>query len=59
MCGLAALYHALENTILTPSALETFGYDDMKTAIADEIGLDNPSPVKDEDLLYYYYEGMK
>ena len=54
---MAALYQALENTILTTSALETFGYDDMKAAIAEEIGLTNPGPVKDEDLLYYYHEG--
>ena len=54
---MAALYQALENTILTNSALETFGYDDMKAAIAEEIGLTNPGPVKDEDLLYYYHEG--
>ena len=55
LCGLAAIYQALENTFLTPSILATLSYDDMKEAIVEEIALEDTS-VNDDVLLEYFYE---
>ena len=53
---MAAMYQALENTILTASALEKLSYDSMKELIGDELGLTNSKSEKDWELLDQYYE---
>ncbi len=37
LCGLAALYKALYDTILTKAALKQMGYMDMRSKISEEI----------------------
>ena len=39
LCGLAALYHALVNTIATASMLRQLDYDTMRELIASEINI--------------------
>ena len=53
---MAAIYQALENTILTKSALGKLSYDTMKEVIGEEIGIGNSKSVKDLDLLDEYYQ---
>ena len=53
---MAAMYQALENTVLTPSALTRHGYDDMKRVLAEEMGLVNYAGLNDDVLLEYYYQ---
>ena len=53
---MAAMYQALENTILTASALKKLSYDSMKELIGDELGLENSKSEKDGKLLRQYYE---
>ena len=45
LCGLAAVYQSLQDTILTPSQLEHFTYEDMKMELATEMKL-NPSQLE-------------
>ena len=56
LCGIAAMYQALENTIVTTSALEKLTYDTMKEIVGDELGLENSKPEKDFDILKQYYK---
>lgn len=49
------MYQALENTVLTPSILATFNYDDMKATIVEEIALQDTS-INDNVLLEYFHE---
>ena len=53
---MAAMYQALENTILTASALEKLSYDTMKEIIGEELGLDDSKSTKDWELIDQYYE---
>ena len=53
---MAAMYQALENTILTASALKKLSYDSMKELIGDELGLENSKSLKDGKLLNQYHE---
>ncbi len=57
LCGLASLYQALENTILTVSQLTQFTYADMRAAIAEEMGTNtsSTSTLTDSALLDQYY----
>ena len=59
LCGLAALYQALENTILTTSALGEMSYDAMRGRVAEELGLESQDSksLSDEELLEWFYEG--
>lgn len=64
LCGLAALYKALYDTILTKAALKQMGYIDMRTKISEEIskmenGLDaNLLLLDDTELLKRYFKGI-
>ena len=55
LCGLAALYQAVENTIMTPSGMTWQDYDTLRTAIAMEMGLSSYSKMPDSELLQLYY----
>ena len=55
---MAAMYQALENTILTPSALVKLSYDSMKETIAEELGLENSKSPTDLEILDQYHECM-
>ena len=59
LCGLGALYQALENTILTPSALLKHDWKSMRETIANEIGLTDINSIYDEPMLDFYYHGKK
>ena len=50
------MYQALENTILTKSALTKYSYDQMKEAIAEEIQLEDWKTKNDQELLRLYYK---
>ena len=53
---MAALYQALENTILTKSALKKLSYDSMKEEIGKELKIDNFKSETDYKLLQKYHE---
>ena len=59
LCGLAALYQALENTILTRSALRMMSYDAMRERVAEELGLQSQdfTSFSDEEILEQFFEG--
>ena len=57
LCGLAAVYQAGKDTILSISQLKKMSFDDVKSALAAELGLD-PTTVKgtnDIELLESFY----
>ena len=57
LCGLAAMYQALLNTILTKSQLKKYSYDAMKAKMAEEM-LKDPKSIrktKDSDLLNDFF----
>ena len=58
LCGMAAVYQALENTILTKSELKKLSYDDAKAAIAKEIEMDSKEAkkIKDAAILAAYFK---
>ena len=64
LCGIAALYKALYDTILTKSALKLIGYYDMRNKIAREIAnmetgnITNLFHLGDSDLLQKYHNGQ-
>ena len=43
LCGLAAIYQALDSTILTKSQLRSMSYEELVEVMADEMGI----PLKD------------
>ena len=55
LCGMAAIYQALENTILTQSALARLDYRTMREIIEEELRLEN-SNLADTELLYEYHK---
>ena len=57
ICGLSALYMALENTVLTKSKLATQTYPDMRKAIFDEMNITQDDSKSDKDLLKIYFSG--
>ena len=56
LCGIAAIYQALENTILTSSALAKLNYDTMKEMLGGELGIGNSKKQHDFDLLEKFHE---
>ena len=57
LCGLAAVYQAGKDTILSISQLKKMSFDDVKSTLAKELGLD-PTTVKgtnDMELLASFY----
>ena len=58
LCGLAALYQAMDNTVLTKSQLKITGYEDIRAIITQEM-LSKDSATKDlsdADLLMHFYD---
>ena len=58
LCGLAALYQALVNTILSKSQLKGYSFDDMKAAMATEMENDpkGVKKIKDTELLKDFFQ---
>ena len=57
LCGMAAVYQAGKDTILSVSQLKKMSFDQIKSALAEELGLD-PRTVKgtnDLELLKSFY----
>ena len=61
LCGMAAVYQAAQQTILTISQLKQMSYDDVKIAIGEVLGItaDDSKKAKDVELLTSYYEGKQ
>ena len=53
---MAAMYQALESTILTASALKKLSYDSMKELIGEELGLENSKLPTDWEILVEYHK---
>ena len=56
LCGIAAIYQALESTMLTTSALRKQNYDSMKDIMGEELGVDNPKGKTDKIILELFYQ---
>ena len=58
LCGLAALYLALKDTIMTKSQLATMSYDTAREQIAGEMNLATTvaRDLSDSDLLLHFYD---
>ena len=58
LCGIAAIYQALESTMLTTSALEKQNYDSMKEIMGTELGLSKSKGKKDKNILKLFHQCM-
>ena len=60
VCGMAAVYQAALQTILTRSELKQMSYNDVKIRIGEILGMDETSSksARDVTLLEEFYEGM-
>ena len=56
ICGMAALYQALVNTILTPSQLTLMNYQTMRTLMAKEMGEEPDEDKPDAKVLEAYHK---
>ena len=58
LCGMAALYQAMDDTLMTKSQLRASSYDDMREAITKEMLLTNSATKSwsDADLLRNFYD---
>ena len=59
LCGLAALYQAARDTILTESQIKLMSYDLIRDRIGGEMGLNDTKPLSDQALLEQFYECEK
>ena len=59
LCGMAAVYQAGHQTILTISQLKQMSYDDVKIKIGEVLGMtaDDSKKAKDVELLISFYDG--
>ena len=59
LCGMAAVYQAGHQTILTISQLKLMSYDDVKIKIGEVLGMtpEDCKKAKDVELLNSYYNG--
>ena len=57
LCGLAAMYQALDDTIMTKSQLRDVGYDDMKYSVVQEMLMtaSEARRLSDADLLMHFH----
>ena len=57
LCGLATVYQAAVQTVLTVSAIKQMGFDDVKRTLGAEMGIDpiSTQKMKDKELLQLYY----
>ena len=60
LCGLAALYLSLADTLLSPSSLATMGYPDLRDTMATTLGLTSKllSQLEDKQLVVDYTKRM-
>ena len=58
LCGIAAIYQALENTMLTTSALGKQNYDSMRKIMGEELGLDKYKGKPDNVILKKFHRCM-
>ena len=58
LCGLAAIYQALDGTLLTKSQLRTLEYQQMVAAMVEEMGMSGTAlrDTADEEVLMYFYD---
>ena len=58
LCGMAALYQAMDDTLMTKSQLRAASYDDMREAITKEMLMTNSATKtwSDADLLRHFYD---
>ena len=56
LCGLAALYRAGRDTILTLSELKLMSYDLIRDRLGGEMGLNDTKALSDQALLEQFYE---
>ena len=49
LCGLAAIYQALDSTLLTKSQLRAMGYEDLVEVMAEEMKMDMDDARKKSD----------
>ena len=58
LCGLAALYQAMDSTLLSKSQLRNTGYEDIRAIITQEMLLKDSSTkdLSDTDLLMHFYD---
>ena len=57
LCGLATIYQAAVQSVLTVSAIKQMGFDDVKRTLGAEMNIDpiSTQKMKDKDLLELYY----
>ena len=58
LCGLAALYQAMDDTVMTKSQLRAATYDDIRTKITKEMMMSSSKTKSwsDSDLLRHFYD---
>ena len=58
LCGLAAIYQALDGTLLTKSQLRTLEYQQMVAAMVEEMGMSGLAlrDTADDEVLMYFYD---
>ena len=58
LCGLAALYQAMDSTLLSKSQLKITGYEDIRAIITQEMLLKDSATkdLSDADLLMHFYD---
>ena len=58
LCGLAAIYQALDNTLLTKSQLRVMGYEELVEVMAEEMRMDMDDARKksDAEMLMHFHD---
>ena len=56
LCGLAAIYRAARDTILSQSEIKLLSYDLLREKIGGEMGLSDTKALSDQALLEQFYE---
>ena len=50
LCGMAAMYQAARQTILTVSQIKQMSFDDVKALVGESLGYDKPTAKKQKDV---------
>ena len=50
LCGMASLYQAAQQTVLTTSQIKQMSYDDVKAKLGESLGLDSVNVKKENDV---------
>ena len=58
LCGLAAIYQALDSTLLTKSQLRSMAYEELVEVMADEMLMELKEAMKksDAEMLMHFYD---